>query len=346
MSCYCGIDLGARHSHFCLVDEPNGAVIAQRRVPNDTELILRFLKEHGPDVRIAVESTFNWYWLVDTLQDHGYDVILAHTLGLKAITAAKVKTDKRDARTLAQLHRLGAIPEGFIYPREQREFRDLLRRRQQLVTKRGDEYGGLRRLLMRHGRLDHSRASITQVTAADLAEIFDDSHVLVGAVQHLERVELYSKQIAALEARVEMHTKAHLAEDLELLETLPGVAKVLGLTILYETGPVTRFPSASNYSSYCRVVPGAFISGSINRRRGAPSKQGNPYLKWAFNQAALHAVRNYVVVRRCFEKHLAAHAGRPGKVIAYNTIAHKLAVAAFCMLRDRTRYDSKLAFGE
>ena len=341
---YCGIDLGAKSAHVCVVDAA-GAVVLQRKLDCDASLIIEQLKKFE-SIRIVVESTFNWYWLVDALNDAGFDVVLAHTVALRAITHAKVKTDKRDAKALAQLLRLDAIPKAYIYPKEQRYVRDLLRRRLALVRKRGDEYGSLRRLLMRHGHLDHSRDSITRVNNDELKKVFPERDVLAAAEQQLERVALYDKQIDQLEERVLLYTHTALRDDLRRLTTLPGVSTVLGLTILYETGPIERFATARNYSSYARVVAGTFQSGTVLRRRGFQSKQGNTNLKWAFNQAALHAVRNYPVVRLCFDKHLTRHAGKPGKLIAYNTIAHKIAVATFRMLRDKTNYDPTLIFGE
>src|SRR6185503_4425137 len=109
-----------------------------------------------PDLKVVVESTFNWYWLVDGLQLLGFDLSLAHTLGLAMITQAKVKTDRRDAFTLAKLLRAGVIPKAYIYPAHTRPLRDLLRRRQKVVAMRAHEYGALRQLLLREGILSTS----------------------------------------------------------------------------------------------------------------------------------------------------------------------------------------------
>src|SRR5207253_2924758 len=187
--------------------------------------------------KIVVESTFNWYWLIDGLQAAGFEVVLAHTLGLYLITGAKVKTDRRDAYSLAKLLLAGVVPAAYIYPVETRPVRDLLRRRTRLVQVRAGEYGSLRRLLLRQGIL----SSKLQV-----------------------------------------------------------------------------------FSSYCRLVPGIAQSGNVTRR-GRASKQGNHYLKAAFSQAAVHAVRCYPKVRRYYERQLKRHQGRGRQMICYNIIAHKLA---------------------
>ena len=107
MTFYCGIDLHSKKSHVCIIDK-NGKKVKEENLNNDLTLILEFLKPYGKDVHIAIESTINWYWIVDGLQEAGYDVKLAHTLGLHMITGAKVKTDRRDAFKLAKL--LGQRP--------------------------------------------------------------------------------------------------------------------------------------------------------------------------------------------------------------------------------------------
>jgi transposase len=114
--------------------------------------------------------------------------------------------------------------------------------------------------------------------------------------------------------------------------------------ILYEVGEISRFPSARDFCSYCRLVPGVAQSGETSRR-GRSSKQGNAYLKHAFSQAAVHAVRCYPVVRRTFERQQAKHRGRAKSLVAYSVIAHKLGLAAYHVLRDQTPYKEELLFG-
>ncbi len=140
---YCGIDLHTRTSQLCVIDD-GGQKVKETKLPNELFRILEFLSPFGQDVQVAIESTINWYWLVDGLQDAGYDVKLGHTLGLFMITGAKVKTDRRDAFKLAKYLRLDEFPEAYIYPREKRPLRDLLRRRAGLVQNRATCYGGLR----------------------------------------------------------------------------------------------------------------------------------------------------------------------------------------------------------
>ncbi len=144
MKFYCGIDLSARDCHVCVIDEQL-KVVVQQKLRNELPKICQLLAPYKADLKIVVESTFNWYWLIDGLQAEGYEVVLAHTLGLYLITGAKVKTDRRDAYSLAKLLLVGAVPVAYIYPVETRPVRDLLRRRMHLVQVRAGEYGSLRR---------------------------------------------------------------------------------------------------------------------------------------------------------------------------------------------------------
>ena len=148
MQFYCGIDLSARTSQVCVIDE-NISVHVQKKVPNELHRITDLIEPYKGTLRTVVESTFNWYWLVDGLQEAGFEVCLAHPFGLCMITAAKVKTDRRDAFALAKLLRAGMIPEAYIYPKEHRPVRDLLRRRSRLVKLWAEEYGALRMMFLR-----------------------------------------------------------------------------------------------------------------------------------------------------------------------------------------------------
>ena len=338
---YCGIDLSATSSHICVVDE-SLAIHLQQKVRNELPRIIHLLQPFGPDLQIVVESTFNWYWLADGLLIAGFNVSLAHSLGLRLITQAKVKTDTRDAFTLAKLLRAGAIPKAYIYPRDTRPLRDLLRRRLQIVRLRSREYGRLRQLLLCEGILTSSRNQIKRTDEEELAELLSHPLVALHASQEVARIKLYSEQIAELEAS--LHEKTDSNTDYKRLTGIAGIGKVLALTILYEVGEIARFQSARHFCSYCRVVPGVAQSGAVSRR-GRGSKQGNAYLKWAFLQAAVAAVRFYPKIRRCFERHMARHRGSGAKIVAYNVIAHKLAQAVYYVLRDSVEYQEERLFG-
>jgi transposase len=340
MPFYCGMDLSARDCQVCVIDEALSLRV-QEKVRNELPRILKLIEPFKETLQIVVESTFNWYWLVDGLQEAGYQVCLAHTLGLYMITGAKVKTDRRDALALAKLLKASMIPKAYIYPKDTRPIRDLLRQRSRLVALRATEYGGLRRLLLRHGLLGHSRNDIKQTTDEDLMRWFAHPLVRLHGQHELQRIDLYTQQIDTLESQL-LATVQDRPEFHRLL-TIPGLGKILAMTIVYEIGEIARFQNAREFSSYCRLVPGVAQSGPVSRR-GRHAKQGSPHLKWAFGQAALYAVRYYPPIRRAFDRHLAHHRGKGGKLIAYEIIAHKLAQAVYHVLRDQTVYREELLF--
>src|SRR6185295_3840738 len=193
MMFYCGIDLSARDSCLCIIDE-SLTIVLRQKVRNELSRIINLLEPFKPNIQIVVESTFNWYWLVDGLQAAGFEVCLAHSLGLAMITAAKIKTDARDAFTLAKLLMAGVIPQAYIYPAQSRPVRDLLRRRLLLVQLRAGEYGSLRHLLLREGILSGSRNDIKQADDEELRQWFNHPLLLLHARQELDRIKLYSEQ--------------------------------------------------------------------------------------------------------------------------------------------------------
>jgi transposase len=318
------------------------SVLVQEKVSNELPCILGLIEPYKETLEVVVESSFNWYWLVDGLQEAGYEICLAHPFGLYMITGAKVKTDRRDAFALAKLLRAGVIPKAYIYPKEHRSVRDLLRRRSRLVMLRSEEYGSLRRLLYRYGILEHTRNGMKQTIEDDIDMWFKDPMIRLHAQQELKRIWIYTSQIRELERAI-----YHCAKDrpeYALLVLVPGIGKILAMTILYEIGEISRFKSARHFSSYCRLVPGIAQSGGSSKR-GRGSKQGNHYLKWAFHQAAINAVKNYPKIRRSHDRHLRRHRGRARKLIAYNIIAHRLAQAVYHILRDGSEYKEELLFG-
>src|SRR5207247_4989423 len=194
MKFYCGIDLSARDCHVCVIDEQL-KIVVQQKLRNELVKICQLLGPYKAKLKIVVESTFNWYWLIDGLQAEGFDVVLAHTLGLYLITGAKVKTDRRDAYSVAKLLLLGAVPVAYIYPVHTRPVRALLRRRIHLVQVRAGEYGSLRRVLLRQGILSSKQQEIKTATEAELEPWFAHPLVRLPAIQELRRIELYSQQI-------------------------------------------------------------------------------------------------------------------------------------------------------
>ncbi len=340
MQYYCGIDLHSKDSWLCVIDEKD-EIQLRKKVPNHLPTILQELERFSPKPSAVVESTLNWYWLVDGLQEAGFEVKLAHIFGLHMITGAKVKTDRRDSFSLARLLRLDAIPEAYIYPKQRRPVRDLLRRRNRMVSVRAAAYVSMKQLLLQQGMHGYSLADLKRWDEEDIESLFDHPAIRASLKLEWERIRLYNREIHTLE-RIILQSVAE--EPLfDLLQTIPGVGKILGLTIFYEVGDVERFSGPKPFCSYARVVPGVAQSSSVTRR-GRGSKQGNPYLKWAFMQAAGISVRYEPTVRKFRQTHLARRRSKARKLISLSIVAHKLAIGAYYVLKDRVPFKMELMF--
>ena len=239
MKLYCGIDLHANNSVISVIDEKD-AIVYERRHRNDLPAILGAL-EPFQDALLAcvVESTYNWYWLVDGLMDAGFDVRLAHTGAIPQYAGIKHSNDQTDARHLAHLLRLGILPEGHIQPREQRAIRDLLRRRLLLVRQKTLHHLSLQSLIVRQ---TGERLSANQIKALDndaIADKLADPIRLGGQITHLAR-RWHEHAIALLEDEVLKHLQPR--QEYQLLNSIPGVGKILASTIVLETGVDRALP--------------------------------------------------------------------------------------------------------
>ena len=339
-SIHCGIDLGSKQTQVAIIDDEQH-VLSNVRVNNDLPAIREQLEPYRGRVQVVAEATFNWYWLIDGLQSAGHPVILAHTAGLAAISAAKVKTDRRDALTLARLLRAGMIPTAYIYPAEHRPTRDLLRHRWDLVAMRATEYRRIRNLLYQNGICDLGLADIKALDEEEVERLLQHPLTQAKALLELERITLFSQQIAAVEAELEAVSDSR--PEFALLKDMPGIGTVLALTIMHEIGDISRFADVRQFSSYCRVVPGCADS-CASRKHGRNDKSGNPYLKWAFTQAATKAVAHYPRFKTFFERQLRRHGGRAKKIVCYAITAHLLAKAAFHVLRTREPFSEETLF--
>ena len=237
---YCGIDLHARNSFICVIDQEGGKV-AEKRLRNQMEDILDFLTPYRDNLKAVVESTFNWYWLVDGLEEHGITVSLAHTLYLKAIAYAKVKTDKVDAHTLAQLLRLNMVPEAYIYPKRIRPARDLLRRRMYLVNLRSAQLRSLGLLMLRNNIHGYDRNSLKKLSISQLQEVFPHLDQFLSASSSIRIMKSLDTEIKEIEKQI--LSRLRTTEPMRLIKTVPGVGDILAMSILYEVGDIGRFPT-------------------------------------------------------------------------------------------------------
>ncbi len=309
--------------------DESGKKVFKRKLPNDPETVLDTLKPFKGDiVGIVVESTFNWYWLVDLLMADGYTVHLANPAKIQRYSGLKYADDQHDAFWLAEMLRLGILPEGYIYPKEDRPIRDLLRKRGHLVRLRTSLILSLQNIISRNNgfklKVGDLKALKTDRVSPYLAS--NEDLALAGKVSK-ESIDFLSRKIRAIESAVVK--RVNLREPYKMLLTIPGIGKVLALTIMLETGPITRFAKAGNYVSYCRKVASQWISNDKVKGKGN-KKSGNKYLAWAFSEAAEIARRYYREPRAFYNRKMQ----KTNIPVAHNALSHKLARAAFYVMRD------------
>ena len=338
MRLYTAFDLHSNNSYLGIIDE-NGKRVYKRKLANDPVAIIESLKPFKADiVGIAVESTYNWYWLVDLLMAEGYKVHLANPAEIQKYTGLKYADDQHDAFWLTEMLRLGILPEGYIYPKEDRPIRDLLRKRGHLVRLRTSLIISLQNIISRNNGIKLKVGDIKVLKTNRVAPFLERNEdlALAGKVSK-ESIDFLTRQIKAVEAMVEK--KTDLREPYDRLLTEPGVGKILGLTVMLETGPISRFAKVGNYVSYCRKVSSKWLSNEKRKGKGN-KKSGNKYLAWAFSEAA-EIARRYDANARAYYNRKAQQTNR---MVAHNALAHKLARAAYYIMRDGVSFMPEKCF--
>ena len=334
MALYCGIDLHSNNHVVVVIDEQDRRIF-ERRLGNDLALTLRALEPYQPELAgVAVESTFNWYWLVDGLQAAGYPMRLVNTTAVQQYAGLKYTDDRYDAYWLAHLMRLGILPTGYIYPKEQRGIRDLLRRRMQLVQAASKQLISLQSLIWRQ---TGERIASSRLKQANFVVDLPGAAQKLAAQSTLQVYRAIQDQLELLETVLLQAIKRR--PDFQVLTTIPGVGAILGMTIALETGDIRRFPEVGHYASYCRCVKSEKVSNGKKKGEGN-AKSGNKYLSWAFSEAAHFAVRYQPLAKRFFDRKQRKTNG----MVAIRSVAHKLARAVYYMLRDQVPFDEHKLF--
>lgn len=338
MKLYAGVDLHSNNNYLGIMDKKEKKVY-KKKLPNDLAEVLKALNPYRKDLEgIVVESTFNWYWLVDGLMENGYRVHLANPSAIKQYEGLKHSDDAWDAFHLAQLLKLGILPEGYIYPKEERPVRDLLRKRLQLVQHKTAHILSFKNLVSRNLGLQIPSNDIKKLSEEDVDGMFKEEHLVMAGQANLATMHFLKERITALEKMV--LKRAKLKGEYHNLLTVPGIGKILALTIMLETGEITRFPEVGNYVSYCRCVGSTRISNGKSKGEGN-RKNGNKYLSWAYVEAANYAIRLYPYVRRYYQK----KAAKTNNIVAIKAISHKLARASYYVVKDQEVFNPKKAFG-
>ncbi len=313
-------------------------LVYRRRLGNDLATILSALAPYQAALEgVVVESTYNWYWLVDGLMEAGYRVHLANTAAIVQYDGLKYTDDESDARWLAKLLRLGLLPEGYIYPKAERAVRDLLRKRSQLVRQRTSNLVSVQNLLARNRGQSLGATAIKRLSLDEVDRLLPETHLALAVKSNLNVMRAVDAQIEGLEQVIKARIKPR--PEFQPLLSVSGIGEILGWTILLETGAISRFAEVGHYASYCRCVGSERLSNGKRKGRGN-TKNGNRYLAWAFVEAAHFAVRYNPVIKRYYQRKRARSHG----IVAIKTVAHKLARACYYILRDQVPFDVNKAF--
>jgi transposase len=336
---YGGVDLHSNNAMYVITDERDKQVF-RKRLPNELPVVLKSLAPFQKRLQVvAVESTYNWYWLVDGLQAKGYPVVLAHPAEMDQYDGIKEADDLTDAAFLARLARLGILPTGYIYPKEDRPVRDLLRRRMLVVQQRTGIILSLQNMAQRQTGQRVGWRTLRQLDDAERAALLGAHECLAFVTdEQVDLIEVLTEKIRRFEKKVLEHVQPRPAY--ERLLTLPGVGVILALTIMLETGDIGRFKSVGDYTSYCRCVRARHLSNGKKKAHNN-AKNGNPYLAWAFVEAVHHALRVCPPAKSFYDRKKAKRNG----ALATKALAAKWSKAAYYIMKRQEDFDQTRVFG-
>lgn len=338
MGLFAGIDLHSNNGYYGILDD-EGTRIFRKRLPNDLDTVLCALGPfHDRLTGIVVESTYNWYWLVDGLMEHGYRVHLANPAAIQRYNGLKHADDATDSFWLAEMLRIKVLPEGYIYPSEERPVRDLLRRRLKLVQQRTSHILSFQSMVERNTGRRIPGNDILVLREKTVKHILPEEHMILAGETNIAMIHFLTNRIRVLEKAVVK--RARLKPEFEKLMSVPGIGRILALTIMFETGDIKRFSSPGDYASYCRCVRSIRLSNKKVKGKGN-QKNGNKYLGWAYVEAANFTRRHCAEAKRFYQRKTA----KTKVVVAVKALACKLAKACYFIMRDQVDFDVTKMFG-
>ena len=322
--------------YVCVLSH-DGEIVLHRNMKAAPEPFLKAVAPYRAGRVVAVECIFTWYWLADLCAHEGIPFVLGHALYMKAIHGGKAKNDKIDSQKIAALLRGGMLPQAYVYPAKMRATRDLLRRRTPLMRKRAELLAHVQKTTSPYNLPESGKKIAYQANRDGVAERFHEAAVQKTIAVDLARITDDDARLKDLELYILKTAKHHDAHTLYLLQTIPGIGKILSLVLLDEIHQIDRFPRVQDFASYGRLVKCSKESGG-NRLGTSGKKIGNAHLKWAFSEAATLFLRNnpqgQKLLRRLEKQH--------DKGKALSILAHQLGRAVYCMLKRNTAFDMNL----
>lgn len=332
MELYVGMDLHSNNTYVGILDKETQEKVYHKRLPNELPRIVYELEPYRENIKaITVESTYNWYWLVDGLMDSGYEVRLANPAANQQYKGLKHSDDKSDAFWLAHMLSLNVLKKGYIYPKEERPVRDLLRKRSYFVAQRTSNILSLQSMIDRCTGHRTNSNIIKRFTEDEINSLFKEEHQRLNAKSSINMIRSLEQEIKTIEKAVIKEAK--LRKEFECLLTVPGIGYILSLTIMYEVGDISRFPKVGNFSSYSRCISGKWTSNDKTKSKGN-SKNGNKYLAWAFVEAS-NLSRRYDKKLNAFYQRKASS---KNNIVATKALSNKLSRACYYIMKDQVPY--------
>ena len=330
---YVGVDLHARTLYVCVLDQA-GTVKLSRNMAAKPEPFLNAIAPFRSDLLVGCECMHCWYWLADTCRQESIPFALGHAFGMKAVHGSKTKCDRQDAEVIARLLRGGNFPLAYAYPHERRGLRDLLRTRLRLVRQRAELYGHIH-TVRRQLNLEPVGSDVKYISKRDaVATDIPDVHTRRGVEARINLLAPLDTEIRRLERDIELAAEEHYPTELAALQTIPGVGRIISMTILLEIDTITRFDTRQQFCSYARLIRPKLESGGkiVGRGNGKP---GNAWLKWAFSEAAVLSAQKDERMKKCLAKWQSKHGSGKGLSI----FAHKLGRVVYHLLRTKKVFD-------
>ena len=334
---YCvGVDLHWDNMYVCVLDA-NGEKHVHRSLRNSESVFRKVMAPYTHSLTLAVESTGTWYWLCDLCADMEIRFALGHAQYMKWIHGAKAKNDRIDSEKIARMTLGGNLPVAYAHPKELRATRDLLRRRSRFVSMRTGMMAHIKTINAQENMPALGRATKRKKSRDALSVLFQDRDMAMSIEADTATADYCDSIVTQIERHVHERTKEYKTKELAVLMSTPGVGKILALTIALEIHTIARFSSRQDFCSYSRLINSTHISNG-KKLGSAGHKIGNPYLKWAFGEVALHAARVSSGINALRQKLAKKHG--PGRSLAI--LAHKFGRAFYYMLKNGRAFDEDL----
>jgi len=329
----CGIDLHARTMYLCVLDA-DGKVLLHKDMATDPAVFLAAIEPYREDLVVGVECIFTWYWLADLCEREGITFVLGHALYMKAIHGTKSKSDRIDAHKIAVLLAGGMMPRAYVYPCGMRATRDLLRRRLHLVRKRGQLLAHIENTYHQHNLRRPGGRIAYKANREGLGIGFADPSTAKTIHVDMALLDSYDEILRDLELFLVRRTKQLDAAAFHRLRSVPGIGKILAMTILYEIHDIGRFDRVQEFASYARLVKGT--KSSAGKKQGTSGgRMGNVHLKWAFSEAAALFIAKCEQGKALRDRLKRKH----GNGKSLSILAHKIGRAVYFMLARQRPFD-------